>query len=236
MRSSDQDRHYLDVEADAFYQRNHAASDATVLRSGKRQIFDAIAAAGVVPKRIVEFGCQYGDLLDHYARELGAECIGIEPSKRAVERGLESYQGRVRLLQGTMAENAINADSAQTGRFDLVVVDDVFCWVSRETLYHSVANVDDLIGEGGFLFIREFAPLEHRRNRNHHVEDQEVWCYKPAAGHSALFVASGVYQVVWQRTWIDHSDGWVAEQEHSAFESRWCDSVLRKSTSDYYAT
>ena len=122
MRSSEQDRQYLDHEADAFFTRNHRESDPHELRAKKLPIRDALAEAGIRPKRILEFGCQYGDLLDYYAREHGAECVGIEPSKLAVDRGTQAYQGRFELLQGTIAENAINDRPENRGRFDLVII------------------------------------------------------------------------------------------------------------------
>ncbi len=137
-------------------------------------------------------------------------------------------------MQGTMARNPINGDGAHTGWFDLIVVDDVFCWVSRETLYQSIANVDDLLCDGGHLFIREFYPLQSTRNRNHHVTDGEVYCYKTGDLHTRIFTASGMYRVVSQRVWMDGEDAWANGVDEKGFESRWSDAILRKSLADYY--
>jgi SAM-dependent methyltransferase len=234
MRASRQDRHYLTTEADAFFERNHAQADPRVLRPHKRRIADQLAAAGVRPRRVLEYGCGYGDLLHHFAASGASECVGVEPSKRAVELGTNAYGASVRLVQGTIADNAVNADPAIQRSFDLVVVDDVFCWVSRETLFQSIANIDDALAEGGHLFIREFFPLANRRNRNHHVDGEEVYCHKPAGPHAAIFTASGVYAVVWQQVTMDPADRWVAGAGGDPFESRWSDVVLRKSSSDYW--
>jgi SAM-dependent methyltransferase len=233
MRGSTQDRHYLAVEADAFFERNHAQADPHTLRPHKRRIAEQLAAAGVRPRRVLEYGCGYGDLLDRFV-SAGAECVGIEPSKRAIELGARAYQGRVRFHQGTIAENPLNADPASQRAFDLVIVDDVFCWVSRETLFQSVANIDDALADGGYLFIREFLPLASRRNRNHHAPGEEIYCHKPAGPHSAIFTASGVYAVVWQQISMEPADRWVAAAGRDPFESRWSDVVLRKSASDYW--
>jgi SAM-dependent methyltransferase len=234
MRDSVQDRHYVAAEADAFFERNHARADPSQLRPHKQRIADALAEAGVRPQRVLEYGCGYGDLLDHFARTLGAECVGVEPSRRAVELGTKHYGERVRLVQGTIADNVVNAEVSSQRHFDLVLVDDVFCWVSRETLFQSVANIDDVLADGGALFVREFYPLANRRNRNHHVKDEEVYCHKPAALHASMFSASGVYAVIAQRVWMDAKDAWVSGAARDPFESRWSDAILRKSYADYW--
>ncbi|MEO0652512.1 MAG: methyltransferase domain-containing protein, partial [Planctomycetota bacterium] len=221
MGNDPQDRYYLDVEADAFHERNHADSDPAVLRPHKQRILARLERAGVRPRKVIEFGCAYGDLLNHYATEHDAQAFGVEPSEKAVRKGLEAYEGRARLMRGTIAENEVVADAAQHGTFDLVIVDDVFCWVSRETLFQSVANIDALLADGGHLYIQEFLPLHQTRNRNHHAGELEVWCHKPRGPHLAMFTASGAYEVVYQEVSIDGADGWVSSNEKPPFESRW---------------
>ena len=234
MRASDQDRYYLATEADDYFERNHAAANPHELRATKLRIAEHLAEAGVTPRRVLEFGCNYGDLLHHFATTRGVSCVGVEPSKRAVEFGAKAYGDSFRLLQGTIAENAVSADPASQRSFDLVIIDDVFCWVSRETILQSAANIDDALADGGYLYIREFSPLHNRRNRNHHVKDEEVWCHKPAGPHVAMFLATGVYAVVWQKIWMDTHDAWVSGSARDPFESRWSEAILRKSYADYW--
>lgn len=232
MQPPPQDRHYLDEEADAFFERNRARFDASALRPSKRVIVEQLDAAGIRPRRVLEYGCNYGDLLAHYAAR-DAECHGVEPSAKAIAFGRERLGDGFTLHRGTIADNPVNAEPANRGRFDLVVIDDVLCWVSRPTLFQSIANVDAMLADGGHLFLREFFPLASTRNRNHHVEGAEVWCYKPAGPHYAMFTASGTYQLVSQRVEIDGDDAW-AERTGGAFESRWSNAVLRKSFDGYF--
>ena len=234
MKSSPQDRTYLESEANRFFERCGHDPSPKELRPYKRDIVDRLDAAGVEPKAVLEYGCNYGDLLAYYAAERGARAVGIEPSSRAVEMGQGLYGDLVDLRVGTMAENSLNGDGASSGQFDLIVVDDVFCWVSRETLFQSIANIDDSLCEGGFLYIREFFPLHQSRNVNQHVPSGDVFCYKPRGLHMGMFVASGAYEMVWQHVDFDHKDGFVLDGDRSAFESRWSTVVLRKSTSDYF--
>ena len=235
MPRSPQDAQYLDREADAFYERNLQASDPLSLRPAKRRIAQWIDEAGVRPRCVLEYGCSHGDLLHHYVRERGVvEARGIEPSGRAVERGRAAYGDAVRLDRGTLAENPLCGDPESRGHFDLIVIEDVLCWVGRDSLFRSIANVDEALAEGGFLFLREFLPRQSTRNRNHHVEDAEVYCYKPSGPHFRMFTASGAYAVVAQRVWMDREDRWVEDAGRDPFESRWCDSLLRKSGADYF--
>lgn len=235
MKRSHQDRTYLESEADNFFERCQGDTDPSELRPYKREIVERLTSAGVTPRRMLEYGCNYGDLLAHYAREHGTEACGVEPSSRAVELGQSAYGDLVDLRVGTIADNSLNEEPGTSGRFDLIVVDDVFCWVSRETIFQSVANIDNSLCDGGFLYIREFFPLHQRRNVNHHVESGDVFCYKPRGPHMDMFTASGVYEVVWQQVDLDRSDSWVAGGAQSAFESRWSTVVLRKSLTDYFA-
>lgn len=230
MTSSPQDQFYVDVEADAFFDRNQGSIDARALRAKKRTIVDQLDAAGLTPRRVLELGCNYGDLLHLYAQK-DAECHGVEPSRKALDFGRSSFDSGVALHHGTIAENPVSADPKYDRYFDLVVVDDVLCWVSRETLFHSIRNIDNAIGEGGFLFLREFFPLKNTRNRNHHVQGEEIYCYKPAGPHVAMFLASGMYAIVSQRVTLDDQDAWA---EGKPFESRWSDTLLRKSLHEYY--
>lgn len=234
MATFEQDRRYLATEADAFHERNHATADTSVLRPRKRLIAEQLAKGGAKPRSVIEFGCAYGDLLHHYAVENDARAVGVEPSVKAVELGRAAYGDHVALHQGTMADNAVSADPESVGAFDTVVVDDVFCWVSRETLFRSVANLDALLADGGFLFIQEFLPLRQVKNRNHHVSQEDVWCYKPRGPHAAMFLASGVYEVVYQEVRMDGDDLWIRENQADPFESRWSSVVLRKSVGDYF--
>lgn len=233
MQSSPQDRHYLKEEADAFFERNRERFDPGTLRPAKRRIAEQIEACGIRPRQVLEFGCNYGDLLQHYAAA-DAQCHGVEPSGKAVEFGREHFGEQIELHQGTIADNPVSSDPARRGFHDLVIVDDVLCWVSRETLFQSLAHIDDALADGGHLFLREFFPLRNRRNRNHHVEEGEVFCYKPGGPHAAMFVASGMYAVVAQRVEMDSADAWADANAGDGFESRWMDTILRKSLHRYY--
>lgn len=233
MKQSIQDDYYLTTEGDNFFKRNFEGKAVPALRPNKQTILTQLTELKIQPTSVLEYGCNYGDLL--HALSPGAnECIGVEASTKAVEFGNSIYGGKTRLHKGTIADNPINADEHFAQRFDLVMIDDVFGWVSRETLFHSIANIDKALKDGGYLFIRDFFPAERIRNKNHHVSADIVYNYKVPGSHAQIFIDSGIYAIHHQRTFIDQTEMSANYRSSRLFESRWTDVILRKSYRDYF--
>ncbi|MBW2388664.1 MAG: hypothetical protein JRG89_09515, partial [Deltaproteobacteria bacterium] len=49
-----------------------------------------------------------------------------------------------------------------------------------------------------------------------------------------MLAGSGVYATIYHKLWMDRLDTWVESAEQDPFQSRWSDTVLRKSLRDYY--
>lgn len=235
MKTSKQDNYYLEREGDDFFRRNYAGKKAPELRAAKQVILDHIKGSGVAFSKVLEYGCCYGDILAYFKRNGDAEeCVGVEASQEAIDYGASLYDCDVRFVHGVIADNDVNRDPANAQHFDLVIVDDVFGWVSRETVMQSVANIDAMIADGGSLFIRDFYPDKRVRNRNHHVENDDVFNFKLPGSHASLFLASGMYEVVSQRVFYDDIGMSTAYVCDNQFNYRWVDVVLRKSVIDYF--
>ncbi len=236
MKKSRQDQQYLTHEGDDFFRRNFAGRDLPVLRPNKTTILDEINASGIRYSRVLEYGCNYGDLLAYFRCEgLAEECRGVEASGAAVEFGRARYGEKVTFVQGTIADNDINTDDSLVGRFDLVIVDDVFSWVSRETLLHSAANIDNVLADGGHLFIRDFYPDKRVKNLNHHVADGSVYNYKVPGSHAGLFMATGMYEIRRQMIYYDDKGMSTDYKCDNPFNYRWTDTILQKSVRDYFS-
>lgn len=235
MKKSKQDQHYLDKEGDDFFTRNFLGKAAPELRKNKESILEQLLALGVPFPRTLEFGCNYGDLLNQLSkRGLADDCVGVEASRKAIEFGRSLYQGNVVFHQGTIADNPVNDDSDSISPFDLVIVDDVFGWISRETIFQSVTNIDNTVREGGYLFIRDFFPNGKVKNPNHHVSDGSVFNFKVPGSHASIFLAAGIYEVVSQKIFMDRSEMSSGYKSSREFESRWADTILRKSHSAFF--
>jgi len=235
MRHSDQDNYYRHKEGNDFFVRNHTKSDIPRLRKAKVSILEHLDNAGITPTNVIEFGCCYGDLLAELARREGTEkAWGVEASSKAVDFGRQLYnQTEFRIIHGTIADNELIENSNKNG-FDLIIIDDVFGWVSRETILQSVTNIDYLLKDGGFVFIRDFYPNKRVKNRNHHIEDALVYNFKVVGSHSKLFESTGMYVVDSSKIFMDNLGISTDYKCDNPFNYRWADIILRKSLKGFF--
>lgn len=149
---------FLDGEADQWFERNKVA-----LESNRRDpVADVLSVVGVHPRRVLEIGCANGWRLNRLKQLFNAECIGIDPSSKAVEQGLKEFPG-VNLSVGA-------ADRIPFGpqEFDLVIFG--FCFYLIDPILHfqCVAEADRVLADGGMLVISDFlTPFPYHNNYSH---------------------------------------------------------------------
>jgi SAM-dependent methyltransferase len=228
-----QDEYYLNKEGDDFFNRNFKGKEVPDLRFNKTTILECIKKSKIEFDSVVEFGCNYGDLLNYFKISGCSDCVGIEASNQAIEFGEEQYGNSVDFFHGVIADNAISNDASNAGRFDLAIVDDVFSWVSRNSILFSISNVDKAVKEGGFIFIRDFKPHKFTKNRNHHIKDEEVFNFKVIGSHLQIFLATGMYEIVSENIYYDNemSAGYLCD---NPFNYRWSDVILQKKSTDFF--
>ncbi len=181
-----QDEYYLNKEGDDFFTRNYEGKEVVTLRPNKVTILDCILKSNIEFNSVIEFGCNYGDLLNYFFEKMSIKAVGVEASNKAIEQGRKLYGNNIELHHGIISDNTISNDSNNDALFDLAIVDDVFSWVSRNSILQSIANVDRSIKDGGFLFIRDFKPHKFTKNRNHHITDSEVYNFVQIILHTIL--------------------------------------------------
>ena len=182
-------------EGDHYFQRNQAAYNA--FNPSQDPPLRLLDLYQVNPKSVLEVGCSSGFRLAAIAERHGARVVGCEPSAEAITAGRLRYP-RVEFVQGRAS--ALPFD----GPFDLIIVNYVFHWVDRSTLLRSVAEVDRVLEDGGFLVLGDFAPMNRHRRPYHHLPGESVFTYKQ--DYAAVFLASGLYYPVGMLTGT-HSDG-----------------------------
>jgi len=228
-----QDDYYLKKEGDDFFDRNFEGKKVPDLRENKRTILDFILNANIEFNSVIEFGCNYGDLLNYLSTKKGCKCVGVEASKKAVDFGMSLYGDNIGLYHGIIGDNEISNDKSNNEKFDLAIVDDVFSWVSRESILDSISNVDRSIKDGGFIFIRDFKPHKFTKNRNHHITDSEVYNFKVIGSHLQIFLSTGMYEIVSESIYYDKSlsVGYFCD---NPFNYRWSDVILQKKYTGYF--
>ncbi len=229
MKDSIQDKYYLEKEGNSFFQRN-ISDKIPELRKSKQTILDNIKESEIQFSNVLEYGCNYGDLLHHLKKNENIEnCIGVEASSDAIKFGTEQYSDLISLYQGTIADNIINENKKYQQFFDLIIIDDVFGWISRETIIQSLANIDNVLKDNGFIFIRDFYPDKLVKNINHHVKDEKIYNYKVPNSHASIFLSTGVYSVHWQKIFFDNIGMSTDYKCDNIFNYRWTDIILKKS-------
>jgi len=235
LKQSRQDEYYLNTEGNNFFQRNFANKKIPELRLSKKVIYDEIKESEIPYKTVLEFGGNYGDLLFNMKKNNDAEeCYNIEASEDAIEFGKENFKDQINFIHGTIANNQIVNDKKFENYFDLIIIDDVFGWVSRETIFQSITNIDNLLKEGGHIFIRDFYPDKNTKNQNHHIEDGSVYNFKVKNSHAGIFLETGIYEIEWQKIFFDKIGISTSYKCDNMFNYRWTDVILKKSYSEFF--
>jgi SAM-dependent methyltransferase len=219
MRSS-QDQIFAAQESDKWFKRNKN----TLERFDPEADFPLklMELYRLRPHSVLEVGAANGYRLAAISERSGARVVAVEPSLEAIHDGKTRFPC-VEFVQGVGCAIPLQE------LFDLVIVNGVFCWIDRSNLLRSVAEIDRLLVDGGFLIIGDFLPSNIIEVRYHHLAEQEVYTYKQ--NYAATFLVSGLYHPVSLIT-ADHSSkaliGEVTEDE------RWGVWLLRKMLEEHY--
>jgi SAM-dependent methyltransferase len=185
-----QDSVFAEHEGNQWFERNSAAlSHADRLRHDP--VLRLIDLAGLMPVQVLEIGASNGYRLQTLHTTYGCAATAVEPSLAAINDGRARYPA-IRFVQGV----ANDIPLAATERFDLVIVNFVLHWIDRTTLLRSVAEIDRLVQDGGYLIIGDFYPAAPERVPYHHLPQAGIWTYKQ--DYPQLFLASNLYALVAQ--------------------------------------
>jgi ubiquinone/menaquinone biosynthesis C-methylase UbiE len=220
---NEQTRIFLNQEGDRYYQRNRS----TMLDPKRSQIDPVVFLMKkhhLKPKHVLEIGSSMGWRLGYIQKHLGARCLGIEPSQKAVRDGKKLYP-RVSFKRG-LAEN-LPVKPGQT--FDLVIVYFVLHWVSRESILKAIAEIDRVVAHNGYLILGDFLPSQPERISYHYVPTQRVYTYKQ--DYSQLFTASHRFRRVGGL--IFNHDTWKHTSKVPSDIRGMC-ALFKKSNEGYY--
>jgi SAM-dependent methyltransferase len=215
-----QDNVFTRCEGDRWFARNRDALDR--FDAGRDIVLRLIELYDLRPARVVEIGAANGFRLAAINARTGADVLGLDASWAALVHGKNAFP-RVRFVRSTASAVPLR------GAFGLVIVNFVFHWVDRSNLFHSLAEVDRLVGDDGYLAIGDFYPSNLLKVNYHHAPEQRMFTYKQ--NYSAMFLASGLYHPIALLT----SDHACKKLDPAASESErvgtW---LLRKSVAGHY--
>jgi len=216
-----QDELFRQSEGNAWFERNRAALGRHQEDWPVRLITQLDPDAGV--RSVLELGCATGWRLEALRQRLGARCVGVDASRGAVDFGREQYPG-LELHQGVLSQVPL------AGPFDAVIVHFVLHWVDRATLAASVAEIDRMVRDGGYLCVGDFLPDFQQRRHYHHLPGAEVFTYKQ--DYAAIFESLGTYRTLTRVTYESvEADAPLAP---SRSDERKACTLLHKSLSGFY--
>jgi ubiquinone/menaquinone biosynthesis C-methylase UbiE len=174
------------------------------------------------PQKVLEVGASNGVRLAAIAERYQSLTVAVEPSADAVQDGQTRFP-HVVFKQGVAHDIPVQDE------FDLVIVNFVLHWIDRRNLLRSIAEIDRLLVEGGFLIVGDFFPANATRVPYHHLPCQEVYTYKQ--NYATVFLASGLYKTIGLLTGEHASHTLRADvSEHECM----CVCLLRKTTQELY--
>lgn len=215
-----QDQIFATSEGDRWFERN----------KGALQRFDPetdlplqlMKLYGLRPRSVLEVGAANGYRLAAISDRSGTRVVAVEPSTGAIRDGKARFP-RVRFVQGIACQIPLQES------FDLVIVNFVFHWIDRTNFLRSVAEIDRLLRDGGFLILGDFYPSNLVKIQYDHLSDQEVYTYKQ--NYAATFLASGLYHSVSLITRGHSSKALTGEATEYERTGTW---LLRKMLNDHY--
>jgi SAM-dependent methyltransferase len=181
-----QDRIFLDREGDNWFTRNSLGIENKKDKfDWPSYLIDLIEDKSNI-KKIAELGCSNGWRLQKLQEKYPElELSGIDPSVEAIEDGRKNFPN-INLSQGLLSEVPFKEE------FDIVIVYFVLHWVDRPSLAKSIAEVDRVVRDGGFLIIGDFLPDHQQKTPYHHVTDEDIFTYKQ--DYPAIFESLGIYR------------------------------------------
>lgn len=174
---------FLSSEGDKWFERNHQVySDET----HQDHVIEFIQSQQLSPKRVLEIGCASGSRLQKLNQLFGAECVGVDPSKAAINHGKEKYPN-LSLSIGTADSIDFESES-----FDMVILGFCLYLCDRKDLFAIANKVDSVLKEGGVIVIQDFLPSYPYKNKYSHCDG--VYSYK--MDYSQMFTWNPSYTLL----------------------------------------
>ncbi|MSR71066.1 MAG: class I SAM-dependent methyltransferase [Candidatus Taylorbacteria bacterium] len=221
-KETNQEDMFFNGEADNYFERNKEHLLDKERNTTDIPILRMIETYSLNPKKVLDIGCGNGYVLNKIYEKYGSRCVGVEPGKKAIIHGTKNFP-KIKIKRGLAYDLPINET------FDIVILNYVFHWISRQKLFKSISEIDRVLKDGGYIIIGDFMPDYPTKNHYHH---KEGFTYK--LDYSALFTASALYTQVCRMTYR-HLSIKQPTSEGINHQNRMAYILLRKSSSEFYS-
>jgi SAM-dependent methyltransferase len=215
--AADQEKAFIEKEADAWFDRNFATPPTAVGEDDP--LLRALREVPLPPSgSMLDVGGGPGHLSAGFLRGHPTwSCRVVEPSTRAIAAGRAAFPA-LEFVAGSVAGKTSLAEKPT----DLVIVSGVLSWVDRRLLSLAVANLDGALADGGLLAIADFDAPYLRANPYHHRPGLHT--YKQ--DYASIFSSLGTYHCLYRRS--QTLEGHTSSDSGDAYDRQWVVTVLRK--------
>lgn len=211
-RDGTQRQIFIHSEGDRWFARNR-----DLLRGAASNLTDQLIqlVQQHVPKVhwLLDLGGANGHQAYRIVQKTAAEAIVVDVSEDALVDGISTYPALC-FVRGSLDRLPLH------GGFDLVVVSFVLHWVDRSLLFASIAEIDRMVADRGYLVVADFSPDLPTRVPYHHLPRGTVWTFKQ--DYAQLFLQSQLYELV------DEVFGSHGPEDGMRSETRTAVKLLRK--------
>lgn len=142
--------------------------------------------------KVLEIGCANGYRLAKIYEKYKADVYGIEPSAAALADGQKKWPF-IKFFRSTIKDfDVFNAGFEEY--FNLIIVNSVLHWIDRKYLLISIAQIDRMLKDGGYLIIGDFQTPFGIKNKYKHIEQHELFTYKIA--YKEIFKSTWYYMEI----------------------------------------
>ncbi len=148
MPNLSQKKVFLESEGDRWFERNKAFLEKT--QDHPPEFLKILVPYLKKEYKILEIGCSAGHTLNSIQVAVHCDCYGVDPSNKAIESGKKKYP-QLNISIGT--SDALNFSDEY---FDVVIFGFCLYLVDRKLLAKSIAEVDRVLKNQGYLAIIDF--------------------------------------------------------------------------------
>lgn len=180
-----QDEIFLKFEGDNWFERNKEFLEQKLKNDVPLKLIELY---NIKPKTVLEIGAANGFRLAEIHKRYGSQTIALEPSKKAIEDGKRKFPF-IKFIRSTAEINPLDNEFV-----DFVIINFVFHWIDRRSLMRSIAEIDRVLKNLGFLLVGDFLPSGFLKAKYHHLPNKNVYTYKQ--NYAEIFLSTGLYTLI----------------------------------------
>lgn len=215
-----QDNIFTIHEADAWYERNKKKLyEAGQSNSKTESIIKLIQNLKLSTKgKVLDIGGANGRVsAGIVAENKHWTATVLELSRKAICHGKKTFP-KLKFMHGNITQKR----QLPKEQYDIVIIRGVFCWIDRLHLTQTIANIDSLVINSGYLIISDFYTPSPRANA--YIYSKGVFTFKQ--DYVLPFLALNIYSEILRKNYVDTKH--TKHDNRDPYDIWWSDAILQK--------